>query len=155
MQALHGIPLASFKSRASAFIVDFLIVFGLFLGLLFAGAALARRLGYVFSENAVVPFDFKHWYSLLLIVVYFALATYWGNGKTPGKWIFGIRVVSLGRERITLWQSFERALGYGASMLEAGFGFLQYFMNVNRRTVHDRIAETIVIKDRIQKAPHQ
>ena len=32
--------------------------------------------------------------------------------------------------------------------LEAGFGFLQYFTHPNRQTVHDRIAETVVIVDR-------
>jgi hypothetical protein len=32
-----------------------------------------------------------------------------------------------------------------------GFGFLQYFIDYNRRTVHDRIAETIVIK--VNKTP--
>lgn len=30
--------------------------------------------------------------------------------------------------------------------LEVGFGFLQYFTHPNRQTVHDRIAETIVIR---------
>jgi len=44
-----------------------------------------------------------------------------------------------------LWQSFERALAYGASFLELGFGFVQFFMHRNRQTVHDRIAETIVV----------
>ena len=29
--------------------------------------------------------------------------------------------------------------------LEAGFGFLQYFKHPNHQTVHDRIAETIVV----------
>jgi len=57
-------------------------------------------------------------------------------------------VVSLVGERITLWQSVERALGYGASMLEAGTGFLQYFTHHNRCCVHDRIAETIVVSER-------
>lgn len=32
-------------------------------------------------------------------------------------------------------------------MLEGGFGFIQYFIHPNHRTVHDRIAETIVVKD--------
>jgi len=31
-------------------------------------------------------------------------------------------------------------------MLEAGFGFMQYFTNPNHCCVHDRIAETIVVK---------
>jgi len=48
---------------------------------------------------------------------------------------------------MSLWHSVERALGYAASTLELGFGFLQYFIHPNRRTVHDRIAETIVARD--------
>jgi uncharacterized RDD family membrane protein YckC len=30
-------------------------------------------------------------------------------------------------------------------MLEFGFGFMQYFIHPNQRTVHDRIADTIVV----------
>jgi uncharacterized RDD family membrane protein YckC len=59
-----------------------------------------------------------------------------------------IRVVSLAHEHISLWHAIERALGYGASTLELGFGFLQYFIHPNKQTVHDRIAETIVIQER-------
>jgi uncharacterized RDD family membrane protein YckC len=70
-----------------------------------------------------------------------------GKGQTLGKRIFRIRVVSLVHPQLTLWQSIERALGYGASMLGGGFGFLQYFVHPNRCCVHDRIAETIVVKD--------
>jgi uncharacterized RDD family membrane protein YckC len=70
---------------------------------------------------------------------------------TLGKKLMRIRVVSLTHERITFWQSAERALGYGASALEAGFGFLQYFLYPNHRCVHDRIAETIVIAEPAKK----
>ena len=66
---------------------------------------------------------------------------------TLGKRLLRIRVVSLTHQRITFWQSAERALGYGASLLEAGFGFLQYFLYPNHRCLHDRIAETIVIAE--------
>ncbi|HUE24899.1 MAG TPA: RDD family protein [Bryobacteraceae bacterium] len=69
---------------------------------------------------------------------------YW-QSKNPGQRLLRIRVVSLVHRRMSLWHSVERALGYGASVLELGFGFLQYFIHPNRRTVHDRIAETIVV----------
>jgi uncharacterized RDD family membrane protein YckC len=48
---------------------------------------------------------------------------------------------------LSLWHCIERALGYAASALEAGFGFAQFFLHPNRQTVHDRIAETIVVAD--------
>jgi uncharacterized RDD family membrane protein YckC len=63
-----------------------------------------------------------------------------------------IRAVSLVERRLSLWHSFERALGYGASALEAFFGFFQYFIHPARRTVHDRIAETIVVTERRPRA---
>ena len=73
------------------------------------------------------------------------------GGRTVGKRVMGLRVVSTAHERLTLWQCIERALGYGASALEGGFGFIQYFIHPNHRTVHDRIAETIVVTERRPK----
>ena len=83
---------------------------------------------------------------LLIPVLYFGLITCCTNGYTLGKRIFKIRIVSTNHKHLTLWHSIERSIGYYASSLEFGFGFLQYFIDYNRRTVHDRIAETIVVK---------
>lgn len=85
-------------------------------------------------------------------VAYFGLTTFIGRGATLGKWLVGIRVVSQVHSHLSLWHCIERALGYAASSLEAGFGFFQYFAHPNRQTVHDRIAETIVIVGRPPKA---
>ncbi len=150
MVLLRGKPLASFKSRGAAFAIDFFLVFLVFYSLLRLGIWLAPRLGMVLQDDIHLVFDFTHWYSLVFLVIYFTLWTYWTNGRSAGKWLFGIRVISIVRERMTLWNSLERSLGYGASFLEFGFGFLQYFIHPNRCTVHDRIAETIVIKDRVK-----
>ncbi len=145
---LAGAPLASFSRRAIAFVLDFLAAFSLFLLILIFGAKLLTYWEIISPDaNLNLKFDLKHWYSLLFLVLYFGLFTYFSSGKTPGKWLLKIRVVSLAHGRISLWHSIERALGYGASALEFGFWFLQYFTQSNKRTLHDRIAETIVIKD--------
>ena len=151
MKEVHGLPLASFKARAGAFVFDFLFAFVLFLAVLISGGLLINKLGHD-TGDVNIPFTLKNWYGVLTIVIYSSLTTYWGNGKSPGKWVFGIRVVSLAHTKLTLWQCIERALGYAASSLEFGFGFIQYFIHPNKRTVHDRIAETIVIRDRKQRA---
>jgi uncharacterized RDD family membrane protein YckC len=150
MQELHGLPLASFKSRAGAFIVDFLITAVVCVPILMFGAKLSQRFGLV-NEDVHLVFDYEHWYSIIPLVAYYSLSIYYGNGKTLGKRLMGIRVVSVVHEKIGFWHALERALGYGASFLECGFGFLQYFIDPNKRTVHDRIAETIVIQDRKPK----
>jgi uncharacterized RDD family membrane protein YckC len=93
-----------------------------------------------------VPEYLKILIKLLIPVLYFGLITSCTNGYTLGKRIFKIRIVSTNHKHLTLWHSIERSIGYYASSLEFGFGFLQYFIDYNRRTVHDRIAETIVIK---------
>jgi uncharacterized RDD family membrane protein YckC len=148
MHQVHGAQLASFKARAGAFVIDFVLAFILFAAVFILGARLASSLGLLkLKADVTLKFDLHHWYSLLVVVLYFGLSTYLGNGRTIGKRLAGIRVVSLAHERMTLWQSFERALGYGASALEFGFGFIQFFIHPNRRTVHDRIAETIVVKE--------
>jgi uncharacterized RDD family membrane protein YckC len=89
---------------------------------------------------------------ILIPVVYFGLFTFFGNGRTPGKRLFGVRVASLVHERMSLWHSIERALGYGAAALEFGFGFLQFFIHPYRRTAQDRLAETIVVKEKAYQA---
>ena len=99
----------------------------------------------------------KDFLSLVFGLVYYGFFLWKFNGRTPGKKWMGVRVVSLTGERVSLWQACERTLGYGASALEGGFGFVQFFINPNRCCVHDRIAETIVIEDppREKKAPQK
>lgn len=147
MEDVHGLPLASFGRRAAAFLLDVIVMSLLFVAVFIPLEPLLVRAGVIEPSEQIV-FSLNHgWYNIVWLVLYFGLFTYFGRGRTPGKWLMGIRVVSLVHERISLWHSVERALGYGASMLEFGFGFLQYFIHPNRRTVHDRIAETIVVRD--------
>jgi predicted esterase YcpF (UPF0227 family) len=42
-------------------------------------------------------------------------------------------------------------LGYYASVLEFGFGFIQALWNPNRMALHDKIGETIVIDLLVKK----
>jgi uncharacterized RDD family membrane protein YckC len=85
---------------------------------------------------------------IVVPILYFGLFLWQGNGRTPGKRLFKIRVVSLVHTHMTFWHSVERALGYGAAALEGGFGFLQYFIHPYRRCAQDRLAETIVVTER-------
>jgi uncharacterized RDD family membrane protein YckC len=82
----------------------------------------------------------------LLPVLYFVLSFYFWKGQTIGKYFLRIKVLSLYHEHIGLWHCVERSLGYFASALEFGFGYIQAFWNPNRMSLHDKIGETIVIK---------
>ncbi len=153
MHALEGLRLARFRQRAAAFLIDAAIVFVLFVIVL---AGIAVYFWYRDTQGRFTSYTFRFpletWYSNVIIevlipVLYFGLMTYFRDGQTIGKRRLRIRVVSLVHERLTLWHSIERALGYGAACLEFGSGFLQYFVHPNCQTVQDRLAETIVIDE--------
>jgi uncharacterized RDD family membrane protein YckC len=141
-QSLKGLPLASFGRRAIAFLIDIGIV-ALLIGIYALPGTLQSMSKTGDFKMNIDPF---HGWEILSLPLYFGLWTYFGHGQTPGKRLMKIRVISLVHEHLTLWHSVERSMGYGASILEGGFGFMQYFIHPNRQTVHDRIAETIVIK---------
>jgi len=144
--SLAGVPLASFGQRAAAFLIDFFFVL-----VTYVPVEIARQYLVLTHERRKldihVKFDFHDPGNVIWLILYFGLFVWRTNGLTPGKRLLHIRIVSLVHSRITLWQAVERALGYGASMLEAGFGFFQFFTHPNRCCVHDRIAETVVVKD--------
>ena len=153
MHQLEGLPLALFRQRALAFIIDWVIVFIVFLIVLATISVIFwyRNTHGTFSTYTF-HFPLESWYSKLIVdilipVLYFGLLTYFSNGQTIGKRILRIRVVSLVHERMSFWHSTERALGYAAACLELGSGFFQYFFHPNCQTVQDRIAQTIVIDE--------
>jgi len=160
---LEGLELAGFTRRFFALLIDLLILiiilyvigtildyFGLINFGLKIGISSDKTINNIPSINnnahINIPEYLKILFKLLIPVLYFGIITCCTNGYTIGKRIFRIRIVSTDHKHLTLWHSIERSLGYYASSLEFGFGFLQYFIDYNRRTVHDRIAETIVIK---------
>ncbi|MHB0971199.1 MAG: RDD family protein [Thermoanaerobaculia bacterium] len=158
MSALDGAVLANFGERGTAFLIDVVAAFLCFLVAmaLISLGIWAVKTGFRFESYAVhfdVESGFGHAVVRILIpVLYFGLSTWIWNGRTLGKRIVKIRVVSLAHDHMSLWHSIERALGYAAAALEFGFGFFQFFIHPNRRTVQDRIAETIVILERTKRA---
>jgi hypothetical protein len=74
------------------------------------------------------------------------------KGHTPGKRLFGIRVMRIDGKPITLWRSWERFHGYAASLLTGLLGFLQILWDPSRQCLHDKVAETVVVQD--PRHPH-
>jgi uncharacterized RDD family membrane protein YckC len=150
--ALDGLPLASFRRRSYAILIDVMIV--LILSLPFGHLrTLAKHMEHSSGWEHLLGELLHEIESLVESVVYFAVTLKVGKGQTPGKYLMKIRVLSLTHHDIGWWQAIERGLAYGASLLEGGFGFFQYFLNRNRQTVHDRIAETIVVD--VRKGAHR
>ncbi len=86
-----------------------------------------------------------------LFIAYFTILTWAMRGRTPGKALFGIRVTRLDGRRFNLWDSFGRAGGYAASAATGFVGFLEAFWHPNRQTIHDRIAGTVVAREKRER----
>ncbi|HEU4457083.1 MAG TPA: RDD family protein [Longimicrobium sp.] len=85
--------------------------------------------------------------------LYFTAFTALWKGQTPGKRLLGIRVVRLNGQPMTLWSAFERFGGYAAGLLTGLLGFAQVYWDRNRQAIHDKITETVVIRDAGSGAP--
>jgi uncharacterized RDD family membrane protein YckC len=153
--------LASMRRRFAAFFIDWIVLIIIYLSII----TLLSLFNLTISNiNVHGIFDVElemenvHPYFItflkflfgLLPVFYFALSFYLWKGQTIGKYFLRIRVLSLYHERIGLWHSIERSLGYFASALEFGFGFIQAYWNPNRMSLHDKIGETVVV-DRLNQ----
>jgi uncharacterized RDD family membrane protein YckC len=140
LDTLEGLRLAAFWQRALGYFTDVFIAI-----LIWAPLEFLWRRYVLHQTNIELRWDFHEIGNLFVLVLYFATFHYFANGRTPGKMLARTRIVSLSSDRLGLWQSIERALGYGAAILEGGLGFLQFFWDKNRMCAQDRLAETIVI----------
>jgi uncharacterized RDD family membrane protein YckC len=135
---------AGVGTRLLAAVVDVMILGSigllvLYLTLKVCGLQFAR-------VTAIPPAPFAA-FLLLIAGGYLTLFTAAG-GQTIGKMAAGIRVVStdIDRRRVPLGQSVVRAAAYMASALPAGLGFLPVLFGDDRRALHDRLADTRVVK---------
>lgn len=85
--------------------------------------------------------------------LYFTALTALWKGQTLGKRLMGVRVVRLNGEPMTFWMSFERFGGYAAGLVTGLLGFAQIFWDRNRQAIHDKITETVVVREAPAPAP--
>jgi uncharacterized RDD family membrane protein YckC len=138
---------ASAMARLLAGIVDAVILGSIGAAVLYFTLKVC---GLQFSERGILPPVPFTTFLLLLGGGYFVLFTAAG-GQTIGKMATGIKVVSVHGEspwsaRVPLADSVLRAAGYLVSLLPAGLGFLPALFGAERRAVHDRLADTRVVK---------
>jgi len=146
MHDLHGVRLAAFWQRVLGYFLDVLFAVTIWWPL-----ELGFRYFVLHESHIELKWDFHEAGDIVVMLLYWGLGNYLGNGRTPGKWIARTRAVSLTSDRIGAWQAVERSLGYGAAVLEGGLGFAQFFWDRNRMCAQDRLAETIVVDLRAHK----
>jgi len=154
--------LAPIKKRFFAFLIDWIVLIIIYFCIILLFALFNMNISKINVHgifDVEIEMNTTHSYVItfmkfllgLLPVLYFVISFYFCKGQTIGKYFLRIRVLSLYHEHLGLWHCIERSLGYFASALEFGFGFIQAFWNPNRMTLHDKIGETIVIKLPVKK----
>lgn len=83
--------------------------------------------------------------------VYLTLFTALWKGRTPGKRLMDLRVVRLTGEPLGLFRAFERVGGYAAGFATGLLGFAQVWWDPNRQAIHDKIAETVVVREKLPR----
>lgn len=150
---------AGFWIRAMAFVLDLAILGFLYLILLFIGnAAMGLGLKTIFldSPSEELLGFMANLYAMLwlfLFHVYFIFFLIYG-GQTPGKMLFGVRVVTKGHQPLSWREAILRTMGYSISgLLLLGLGFLVILFHPKKRALHDLIASTFVVRDRLDGIP--
>ncbi len=80
--------------------------------------------------------------------LYFTAFVALWKGQTPAKRLLGVRVVRLDGRPLTWLSSFERFGGYAAGLVTGLLGFAQVYWDRNRQMIHDKIVETVVVRER-------
>jgi uncharacterized RDD family membrane protein YckC len=154
--------LATIRKRFVAFLIDWIVLILIYLCILILFSLFNMNISNINVHGIFdVELEIENMHSNLIAilkiffgllpVLYFTASFYFWKGQTIGKYFLRIRVLSLYHEHIGLWHCTERSLGYFASALEFGFGYIQAFWNPNRMSLHDKIGETIVVQLPVKK----
>jgi uncharacterized RDD family membrane protein YckC len=144
---------AGFFSRFLAFITDAVIISviivtipaiinsifrSLGLGPVINTSTILQKLGQIFGPT-VIAIVF-----LICLTIYY-LFFWFFTGQTPGKSLFGVRVLRTNGQRLGLWRGFLRLIGYIISIIPLGLGLLWVLGDDRRQGWHDKMADTFVI----------
>jgi uncharacterized RDD family membrane protein YckC len=128
---------ATTGSRAGAKILDNLILYAVQFGFSALLAMMAQR------NSALVVLTTV--FSFAIGIIYQGFFLGW-RGQTPGKMATNVKVVTPDGQPIGWGRAFARPLAETLSGLILGIGYLMAFWDPEKRTLHDRLAGTRVIK---------
>jgi uncharacterized RDD family membrane protein YckC len=145
-----------FWRRAMAFFIDKIILFFTSLFILFIGM-LALSISFLSHYREMLPERFEELtitfvaiYLLMTVFISMFYFTYFHGaaGQTPGKMIFGLKVVQTTGEHMTFGLAFLRWVGYIISAFVFYLGFIWILFDAKKQGWHDKIAGTVVIRVR-------
>lgn len=149
-EARPPLPLAGLQLRIVAFILDAMVLAACFM--LFAAVAVFQLLLLSdFGEAEEIP-DPAFYAAvgivlsyLLFAPLYFIVLWAW-RGQTVGMMAVHIRVEAREGGRLSPGRAAVRLLGYLASILSLGAGVAMALFDPQRRALHDRMADSVVVE---------
>ncbi|HEV2695950.1 MAG TPA: RDD family protein [Verrucomicrobiae bacterium] len=141
---------ATFWTRFAAFFVD-----GVIVGI--AGAIVGGIFGAIIGASGMLSGGDRNGGALLItfgsaFIGFLIRAAYFiyftgKSGQTPGKKLCRIRVVNADGSQVSYAKATGRFFGYYLSALILSIGYLMMIWDDEKRTLHDRLCNTRVIKD--------
>lgn len=141
------------KSRTYAFTLDLAFVLILNKAVTLSYTNFIRTIFYQLAPQTqhkiLLSFEYVQFSTLWIVFwSYFVLSYYLGEGKTPGKMIFGIQTFSeKSREGLTLSESLIRTMGHFVCMITGLFLFALPYLRKDQKSLADIISETWVSKE--------
>jgi uncharacterized RDD family membrane protein YckC len=140
------LPKAGFWIRAAAAVVDALIAGALQGIIVFLFAGLLGLLLRGFDSDSLLMLSLAWLLSASISVVYYVYFTAYG-GQTPGKMALRIKVVRTDNSSLTLGRAFYReVICKFVSGIILGIGYLMVAFDVKKQGLHDRMADTYVVR---------
>jgi len=137
--------LAGLSSRALAFFIDLILISVV--------ALLAYGAGTSFLDDSNIElFDLKRVFIPIYLLLFFLGSSYFVvlhgyGGKTIGKMLLGIRLITQEGNSVGFWEAFVRWVGYYISTAFLFIGFIWSIFDSRSQSWHDKIAGTFVVKD--------
>jgi len=127
------------RSRIKALCIDF------FCGFLVVSIVVQVLVSLIYPANMPVSSEMMSGLGIVaLMFFYWVITPFVVNGQTFGKWIFGIRIISLRSDRLKIWQLTIRTISYLGTCLKI-FQIRDLSFNLVQPFYHDVTAGTNVI----------
>jgi len=135
---------APFSLRCGALLVDYMLV----VGIIAFATLLARTFGGSARATGEATLAVGYLASLAALLLNFLVLPVF-TGATIGKWATGLCIERQSGEPLGFGHATLRhTLGYLISLLTLGIGFLLAAFDGEGRALHDRIAGTVVVRER-------
>jgi uncharacterized RDD family membrane protein YckC len=141
----HALEYAGFWPRLGAFLIDALLL-SMILRILFPFQGFYSNLWHFEPAWYLVPLMAISNVVSTVSTVAYSVAFWTWRGQTPGKIAMNIKILRADGTNINFGYSLLRYLGYIVCGLMLGAGFLWIAFDSRKQGIHDKIADTVVVK---------